>query len=180
MCTVFQTKVIARTKQFIMTIWWVLWRPPLFLVLFLATRLTKESKFDWFKLSSPLITVVRSPSEVETLFTWLGKTHLSILSGETSLGRLGGGVLLLDVSFKMEIIDFLQPKIKENLCENITLTPEKMCTSYLLRSTFIAIRVNVIWSMFCPGYSDRDHNPVCRKPSNFSFILSNVVHGRYR
>ena len=44
----------------------------------------------------------------------LGKTHLSILSGEMSLGRSGGGggrragVLLLDVSDKMEITDFLQ------------------------------------------------------------------------
>ena len=50
----------------------------------------------------------------------LGKTHLSILSRETSLGRLGGGagVLLLDVSDKMEIIDFLQPIIKQN-CKKI-------------------------------------------------------------
>ena len=38
---------------------------------------------------------------------------------------MGVGVLLLDLSVKMEIIDFLQPKIKEKLCENIILTPEK-------------------------------------------------------
>ena len=44
----------------------------------------------------------------------LGKTHLSILSGETSLGCLRVGVLLLDVSVKMEIIDFPQQRIKQN------------------------------------------------------------------
>ena len=49
----------------------------------------------------------------------LEKTHLSILPGETSLGHLGGaGVLLLDVSDKMEIIDFLQAIIKQN-CKKI-------------------------------------------------------------
>ena len=55
-----------------------------------------------------------------------GKTHLSILPGETSLqlGRLGLGVLLLDVSIKMEIIDFPLPKIKQKLPENI-ITPKK-------------------------------------------------------
>ena len=43
-----------------------------------------------------------------------GKTHLSILSTETSLGHLGGreiGVLLLHVSVTIEIIDFPQPRI---------------------------------------------------------------------
>ena len=55
----------------------------------------------------------------------LGKTHLSILSGETSLGRLGGvGVLLLDISDKMEIIDILQPRINHH---NYT---RKMCNRY--------------------------------------------------
>ena len=34
------------------------------------------------------------------------------------------GVLLLDVSVKIEIIDFLQPRIKEKLLENIIITPE--------------------------------------------------------
>ena len=92
-----------------------------------------------------------------------GKTHLSILSGETSLGRLGGGVLLLDISVKMEIIDFLQLKIKQKLCENTILTPKTMCDGYLLCSTFIAICRNVVCSMFwtrpiCPGYGDRDNN----------------------
>ena len=49
----------------------------------------------------------------------LGKTHLSILSGDMSLGRLGGRHLLLDVSDKMEIIDFLHPRIKQN-CKKIS------------------------------------------------------------
>ena len=51
-----------------------------------------------------------------------GETHLSILAGEMSLRHLGmfrggGGVrvLLLDVSLKLEIIDFLQPRIKQKL-----------------------------------------------------------------
>ena len=39
----------------------------------------------------------------------------------------GMGILLLDVSVKMEIIDLLQPRIKQKLQENIiiTCTPEK-------------------------------------------------------
>ena len=37
----------------------------------------------------------------------------------------GGGGLLLDVSVKMEIIDFLQPRIKQKLRENSIITPEK-------------------------------------------------------
>ena len=37
----------------------------------------------------------------------------------------GVGVLLLDVSVKMGIIDFLQPRIKQKLRENIIITPEK-------------------------------------------------------
>ena len=37
----------------------------------------------------------------------------------------GVGVLLLDVSVKMEIIDFLQPRIKQKPRENIIITPEK-------------------------------------------------------
>ena len=36
----------------------------------------------------------------------------------------GVGVLSLDVSVKIEIIDFLQPRIKQKLRENI-ITPEK-------------------------------------------------------
>ena len=35
------------------------------------------------------------------------------------------GILLLDVSVKMEITDFLQPIIKQRLQENIIITPEK-------------------------------------------------------
>ena len=37
----------------------------------------------------------------------------------------GVGVLLLDVSVKIEIIDFLQPRIKQKLRENIIITPAK-------------------------------------------------------
>ena len=37
----------------------------------------------------------------------------------------GVRVLLLDVSLKLEIIDFLQPRIKQKLRENIIITPEK-------------------------------------------------------
>ena len=33
--------------------------------------------------------------------------------------------MLLDVSVKMEIIDFLQPRIKQELPENIIITPKK-------------------------------------------------------
>ena len=57
---------------------------------------------------------------------FLGKTHLSILSVETSLGRRGIRVLLLDVSVKMEIIDFLHPRTEQKLRENIiSYAPEK-------------------------------------------------------
>ena len=55
--------------------------------------------------------------------------HLSILSGETSLGCFGGGggrVLLLEISVKMEIIDFLQPRIKQELRENIIVNPNNV------------------------------------------------------
>ena len=38
------------------------------------------------------------------------------------------GVLLLDVSVKMEIIDFLQPRIRQKLRENIIITPERCAT----------------------------------------------------
>ena len=37
----------------------------------------------------------------------------------------GVGVLFLDVSVKIEIIDFLQPRIKQKLQENIIIIPEK-------------------------------------------------------
>ena len=37
----------------------------------------------------------------------------------------GGRGLFLDVSVKIEIIDFLQPKIKQKLQENIITEPEK-------------------------------------------------------
>ena len=53
----------------------------------------------------------------------------SILFGETSLGHLrhlgGVGVLLLGVSVKLKIIDFLQPRIKQKLQQYIIITPEK-------------------------------------------------------
>ena len=56
-------------------------------------------------------------------FIWLGKSHLLILSGEMSLGHWGGGgggglrvaVSLFNVSVKMEIIDFLQRRVKQKL-----------------------------------------------------------------
>ena len=54
LCTVFQTRVITKAKQLIRKISWILWRSPLFQLLFLATRSTKESSFDLFKLHSPL------------------------------------------------------------------------------------------------------------------------------
>ena len=37
----------------------------------------------------------------------------------------GMGILLLDVSVEMEIIDFVQPRIKQKLRENIIITPGK-------------------------------------------------------
>ena len=40
-----------------------------------------------------------------------------------------GKGLLLDVSVKMEIIDFFQPRIKQKLRENIIITPKKCVTS---------------------------------------------------
>ena len=49
LCTVCETRVITKTKQLVRKISWILWRSPLFQLLFLATRLTKESSFDWFK-----------------------------------------------------------------------------------------------------------------------------------
>ena len=39
-------------------------------------------------------------------------------------GTFRGGVLLLDVSVKMGIIDFLQPRIKQKLGENIIVIPQ--------------------------------------------------------
>ena len=50
LCSAFQTRVITKTKQLFRKISWILWRSPLFQLLFLATRSTKESSFDWFKL----------------------------------------------------------------------------------------------------------------------------------
>ena len=80
-------------------------------------------------------------------------------------GTFGGGgrVLLLDVSVKMEIIDFLQPRIKQELRENIIVTPKKCVTGYLLYSSLIVICENDSWSMFwprpiCPGQGNRDHD----------------------
>ena len=44
----------------------IMWRSPLFPVLFLATHSTKESTFEWFKSHSPLflIIVARSPRNI--------------------------------------------------------------------------------------------------------------------
>ena len=48
LCTVCQTRIITKTKQLIRKISWILWRSPLFQLLFLATRLTKDPFFVWF------------------------------------------------------------------------------------------------------------------------------------
>ena len=40
-------------------------------------------------------------------------------------GHSGGRGLLLDVSVKMENIDFLLPRIKQKLLKNIIITPQK-------------------------------------------------------
>ena len=84
----------------------------------------------------------------------LGKTYLSILYGERPwdiLGGRGGGVLLLDVSIKMEIIVFLQPRVKKKLRENIIITPEKCLIGVDYVHSLIAICENDSWSMFGPG-----------------------------
>ena len=55
----------------------------------------------------------------------LGKTH-RLCSEKRPWDVWGGvGVLLLDVSVKLEIIDFLQPRIKRKLREYIIIIPEK-------------------------------------------------------
>ena len=54
LCSVLQTRVITKTKQLIRKISWILWRSPLFQLLFLATRSTKESSLHWFELHFPL------------------------------------------------------------------------------------------------------------------------------
>ena len=54
LCTVCQNRVITKTKQLIRKVSWILWRWPLFQLLFLATRLTKQPSFDWLKSHSPL------------------------------------------------------------------------------------------------------------------------------
>ena len=47
LCTVFETEILIRTKQLIRKIQ----------LLFLATRSTKESTFDWFKSQPPLLQI---------------------------------------------------------------------------------------------------------------------------
>ena len=57
----------------------------------------------------------------------LGKTH-RFCSEKRPWDVWGGGavgVLLLDVSIKLEIMDFLQPRIKQKVREYIIITPEK-------------------------------------------------------
>ena len=73
-----------------------------------------------------------------------GKTHLSIFSR--------GRVLLVDISIKIEIIDFPQAIIKR-----------KMRNNNRLSSTFIAVLESDAWRVFSPrsilpGYGDRDHD----------------------
>ena len=92
----------------------------------------------------------------------LGKTHLSILSGEMSPGRLGEWALLLDISVKMEFIHFLQPRIKQN-CESIITSPEKyvICIDYAQPSSpFTRMPAwTMSWLMpICPGHGDRDYD----------------------
>ena len=48
----------------------------------------------------------------------LGRTDVSILSGKTSLGRLERQALLVVVSVKIGIIDFLQTRIKKKLADD--------------------------------------------------------------
>ena len=66
-CTVFQTKVITKIIQLIWKISGILWRSPLFPLLFSVTHSTKESSFDWFKLHLLCsTTVARLPRNVFT------------------------------------------------------------------------------------------------------------------
>ena len=50
--------------------------------------------------------------------SWLGKTHRFCL--DKRLWDVQVGVSLLDVYVKMEIIDFLLPRIKQKKCEKIS------------------------------------------------------------
>ena len=65
----------------------------------------------------------------------LGKTHRFCSEKRPWDVWGGGGVggLLLDVSVKLEIMDFLQPRMKQQLRENIIITPEKcaVCIDYV-------------------------------------------------
>ena len=70
--------------------------------------------------------------------------------------------MLLDVSVKMKIIDFLQPSIKQKLQENIIITPKKVAIGIdcvLLSSPFVRMILGLFWpGAICPEYSNRDHN----------------------
>ena len=65
--------------------------------------------------------------------------------------------MLLDVYVKIEIIDLLQPRLKQKLQENIIITPEKCITGIEYA------REDDSWSMFwpwpiCPGHGDWVHD----------------------
>ena len=69
---------------------------------------------------------------------------------------------MLDVSVKLEIIDFLQPRIKQKLLENIIITPEK-CVIVIMFNLDPPAHENDSWSMFWPwpifpGHGDQDHD----------------------
>ena len=70
-----------------------------------------------------------------------------------TFGGGGVGVLLLDVSVKMEIIDFLQPRIKQKLRENIIITPEKCvkCIDYVQLQSPFARMILGLGGCFGPG-----------------------------
>ena len=71
---------------------------------------------------------------------------------------MGVGVLLLNVSVKLEIIDFLQPRIKQKLSENIIITPEK-CAIIIMFNLDRPVRENDSWNIFprdvSPGKIDK-------------------------
>ena len=72
-------------------------------------------------------------------------------------GMQGVGVLLPYAYVNMEIIDFLLPRIKQKMYENIKITFDCVKLSLPFHEN------NHPWSMLwprpiCPGYDDRDHD----------------------
>ena len=73
------------------------------------------------------------------------------------------GVLLPDVSVKMEFIDFLQPRIKQNCEKNITTTSEKYVIGIDYAQPSSPFTRMPAWSMswfwpICPEHGDRDYD----------------------